>query len=1130
MSFLSRFTRPAADSPLTLRMTLVPENVQVGLYCEDRLLMRREALASVPKLPDAVLRYIKPDVEQPKQPGKSSPQAALFLLMWPQAKALCDTLRANPANKLQLACDDVESLVVIERPASFEIRWLYNPSWQRLDRYLIDADLHLGMGWFKKDHTIWQVDPTFNEVTNQWISASQISGADIFTFVARFIPAVQRANWPFSCDLKVLERFSVQLNIVRTHENAIDVRLLGNVPGVLDTLQILDGDDRNMLSGDYLLPNLRPAISDRLLNLAHQSVKRFYDDNLAEFIQDDLRPRAVLLGVDMQQIDEKYPVYNGDQLNLSWQLEPEVQKGIGVFQAVPYLTNGLIKLPLATMLTEVANVGSAHRFYRIEKGWLDLTRNFRVRLNNFKLAGLSTFRLTPPEMLGSRSGRLRTAQLQAPDFSVPYKNTEPALAGQFLDTLRRYGVPGGFSGLQADTAKILSGVCGRLLKDAPDAAILWVVPQKKRPVAADLLRQENAPYDDAEHLKPTQSSGRVTLTSPGIRAELASEWTLIILQDLDILAFSEMQINFFSRLSRLWTVATFSRDTWSQDNVRLTQSIRAVGLEPENIPIFIRKCVMAYSDQSENSKPAPFTSPFSKVLSAHPDTAGGTPIPPLRKTQPHLPAVPPSLPELPPGFDFKFHPELDKRSSLTLPPVIKESFVVQARRYVDRFEKSATEVPFSSYYPTYDKMTPAQERWYFYWRYRLRQGDWKPTDLSYLMVHIYEGISLVGFSSAPAAFDHLVAIWKHYRAAQPNLDRYLVDWLADFVVVYQQPLTALNWYNQAQQIGAVIADFDLNVEAWLQGNNGDLSGLPNDILYRLTDYSPVKNKFYQEHNQNNRLDLAYRKGIQAIDALLRGEHQSLLKLYRPAPDKMIKREPFAGALHDMGHQTITIASIAPWSGASILALKLTSIIKYTENILRKQANFKSRLQGIDLPLEWQRILNQTFAIQIPRREIKLDMSNVVALKRQSDELQQRLIVEDSANKDKDSDLNQTSAQENAVPATTNEPPLAPSPSGINYTELSADWAVFAHKMKPQHWQALAILIEQADVTAQLNTAAQRAGSTPSRLIDELNEFALDSIGDIVINAENNPPQIETEDRNDLQTLLAWADRQKLLEY
>src|SRR5258707_3675987 len=98
-------------------------------------------------------------------------------------------------------------------------------------------------------------------------------------------------------------------------------------------------------------------------------------------------------------------------------------------------------------------------------------------------------------MLGLKWARIKLSQLQLPVGALEQGSANPA---DFLTNLRQHGLPGGFSGAQAEAIHILVEQCQRLVKDYPAATILWVVPQKKRSAVVMALQQAHISYTSAE--------------------------------------------------------------------------------------------------------------------------------------------------------------------------------------------------------------------------------------------------------------------------------------------------------------------------------------------------------------------------------------------------------------------------------------------------------------------------------------------------------------------------------------------------------------------------------------------------------------------------------------------------------
>jgi TerB N-terminal domain len=103
-------------------------------------------------------------------------------------------------------------------------------------------------------------------------------------------------------------------------------------------------------------------------------------------------------------------------------------------------------------------------------------------------------------------------------------------------------------------------------------------------------------------------------------------------------------------------------------------------------------------------------------------------------------------------------------------------FLKEAQRFHDQEGKSAEPVPFMQYWPTYSALNQAQTRWYFYWRSEIRRGNYLPTDLSYIFLHVYETLNLVENPDPDLASQRIWYLWQNYRTQHPKLDNYLPDW------------------------------------------------------------------------------------------------------------------------------------------------------------------------------------------------------------------------------------------------------------------------------------------------------------------------------------------------------------------
>ncbi|HMM99185.1 MAG TPA: TerB N-terminal domain-containing protein [Anaerolineales bacterium] len=325
-------------------------------------------------------------------------------------------------------------------------------------------------------------------------------------------------------------------------------------------------------------------------------------------------------------------------------------------------------------------------------------------------------------------------------------------------------------------------------------------------------------------------------------------------------------------------------------------------------------------------------------------------------------------------------------------------FVKEAQRLRSREEKTANRVAFQCYWPTYSVMSAEQQRWYFYWRTQARQGTYLPTDLSYIFVHVYEILNLVEVSNPVQAAERLRILWMHYRETYPNLDKYLADWGGDLLAVKSSGEHALAWWENLLGVdGLEIPDPVINtiVEKAIRTNG--LDKLPYRIWALLSEYQP-RNKFYQRYNVDHFVDHAYEKAIQVANSYyLQTSNQSLIDLYVPNRVQNYEKPVFASAVIGYSYpRVIRLASGRDYAGSPRLATSITSIMKYAENLLRKQLKFSAKLSGVELPADLAKQLDLAFVAASPAPakpepiRITLDPRRVATLQQESQAVSEML--------------------------------------------------------------------------------------------------------------------------------------------
>ena len=112
------------------------------------------------------------------------------------------------------------------------------------------------------------------------------------------------------------------------------------------------------------------------------------------------------------------------------------------------------------------------------------------------------------------------------------------------------------------------------------------------------------------------------------------------------------------------------------------------------------------------------------------------------------------------------------------------------------------------------------------------------------------------------------------------------------------------------------------------------------------------------------------------------------------PATAVARSPFASAIHGYVLGEIKIAQVRSWIDNTALGAIIGSIIRQTENILRKELNYRAQLRGISTPKAWEDAIRAAIVTPTPKREVEIDLAHAELIRQQSEAIRRRLIVED----------------------------------------------------------------------------------------------------------------------------------------
>ncbi|WP_158454058.1 TerB N-terminal domain-containing protein [Paenibacillus durus] len=480
-------------------------------------------------------------------------------------------------------------------------------------------------------------------------------------------------------------------------------------------------------------------------------------------------------------------------------------------------------------------------------------------------------------------------------------------------------------------------------------------------------------------------------------------------------------------------------------------------------------------------------------------------------------------------------------ASVSRPATTESQFVERARELADYTEASAEFVKFKSYWPTYGHMTGPQTKWYFYWRNEVRHGRYPETDLSYIFLHVYELINGVGWDTPQDGHEQLSGLWEAYRGTFKRLDHYLGGWIADFSFIHELDIPLREIVVRAKGLGGDLAELELA---------RCLTFAPEQLtlpaLSLMSDYDITKSKFYTGPG-SQALERFVPKVVALIDAYVRRKHgTSLLEMFPPDPPVTRERYLFRSAVYDISlYGYSVLVPVARVSKSPPLRSLVTRLFRLTENKLRALMDFRGRLKGISIDKEIEELVGKFLEREFRNAQLEekgpdivIDQDRLEQLRSDSDAVRQLLMVEEPAEEKPSverpvTDLSTVdgpvalglyeqdgeeqewerisavhSADDGARVPEKQEPAEALAPFGGPQNTTSAagnEWESLADALSPLQREAV-LALSGPEGPAALHRLAAAHAALPDLLIDEINEIAMDLLGDLLIDGEELSPE------------------------
>ena len=460
--------------------------------------------------------------------------------------------------------------------------------------------------------------------------------------------------------------------------------------------------------------------------------------------------------------------------------------------------------------------------------------------------------------------------------------------------------------------------------------------------------------------------------------------------------------------------------------------------------------------------------------------------------------------------------------------------------FEDDYEEGAE---YKQYFPSYQMMGYRQLRTYFTWRAGVRRGNVEQTSLSYAYLYLYELLNNIGVSDPQDGLDKILFFWDQFRVFEPAIDKYIFRWLKDYHIYYELPWTFREFIE----------------EKGLTEHYPELAGTEDrfDLFCSISKYDIRKSVFFTKDRETLIRD-CFQYTLDKLGAVF-SEYGFELENEIFFPTKSLTGwVPFRDALFypwmrqrdrkvTLSSKEAYVCSEGRWFYQTALTTETGRqlagyILKQMESVLRQTVNYKykitagtgmlhpvflMKLESAGIALE-QSVTDavKEFYREATKTVVTVDKGALAKIRREALETQEKLLVPEEPTPDLQEPLLhdfmvKTEPQhEDVKPEMTKVSEIGLQE--IDESQESMKEAIFTtvpssahiHEMQeqPSPWKDLKsalMQIEQAALQlilqgdADIRQFADANGIMPEVLADGINEKAVDTVGDSLLDDEFN---------------------------
>lgn len=288
-------------------------------------------------------------------------------------------------------------------------------------------------------------------------------------------------------------------------------------------------------------------------------------------------------------------------------------------------------------------------------------------------------------------------------------------------------------------------------------------------------------------------------------------------------------------------------------------------------------------------------------------------------------------------------------------------FVHDAKKYWGMKGSKCPHQQFFSYMPQYEQMSDDQRESYLYWRHQVQNGSYPFVEHSFIMVYVYELINLHDVIDHDYAVEQLALLWREYRSIYPFLDKYIGQWLCDYILIHR-----VNSPYDIVKDFIVDAMSQLSTPEVLFPEFGKV--IPTKFFENFAKQILKKSKFYTKETES----LFNEHVIGSVEYAF--NNYDICSDYKKTFPTKIAKDTYMGAIVTHSSKFQLVIVYRPLIKSKYFIKMMTMAVKYAENQMRAILGINSRYTITDLPDALRRKIDEYFATKFASQKEALSAS------------------------------------------------------------------------------------------------------------------------------------------------------------